>query len=197
MVFALLPPMPLGPRIICGLLGTLVTGVLSLVFRRARWRWHQLVLALGLSPLVILAASRAGVASGDRTEYVFLGGLVAIVCVRGSPTVRPLPDFSVRAWTVIGAAVALGPVMGLVAHGLRYWLGVVDLFAGWEIGLSLEDGLIASFVGAALIVVLVVGSLGLSGQAALATPAKADGGPSRAEPPVAPNGAGRHGTERV
>jgi hypothetical protein len=168
MVFALLPPMPLGQRLMCGLLGALFTGVLNLVFRRARWRWHQFLLALGVSSLVILAASYAGLASGQRTDYVFLGSLVSIACIRGSPAAKPLPDFSVRAWTVIGAAVALGPVMGLVAHWLRYLLGMVALYDDWEIGLSLEDGVAASFAGATLMVFLVLASLRLSGYRAAA-----------------------------
>jgi hypothetical protein len=197
MLFALLPPMPFGPRLVCGVLGTIFTGVLNLVFRRARWRWHQFALALGLSPLVILAASRAGLASGDRTEYVFLGGVVAIGCIRGSPTIRPLPDYSVRAWTAIGAAIAFGPVMGLVAHWLRYLLGWVDLLDDWEIRLSLEDGVNASFAGAVLMVILIIGSRGLSSRAtAAALLGAGDERSCPAEQLVAPDGAGRHGNSR-
>jgi hypothetical protein len=162
MVFAMLPPMPLGLRLLCGVLGAIVTGALNLAFRRAHWRGTQLVVALALAPVVILAASFAGLSSGDRTAYVFLGGLVGIACIRGSPAPGPLADFSLRAWVVIGAAVALGPAMGLVFHYLRYQAGAVELFDDWEVKLSLEDGFRASIAGGLLMAIMVVGSWGQS-----------------------------------
>jgi hypothetical protein len=154
--------MPLGPRIVCGILGTLFAGLLNLVFRRAGWRWRQFPVALGIASAVILAASYAGLSSGDRTEYVFLGAIVGIACIRGSRAVGTLPDFTLGAFVVVGAAVVLGPVMGLAFHYLRYLRETVDLYDAWEIQLSLEDGITASTAGGVLMVIMVVGSLGLT-----------------------------------
>src|SRR5262245_18651545 len=96
---ALLPKMEMGPRIVCGVLGAIVAGMLNLVFRRARWRWHQFTVAIAVAPIAILLGSCSGWCSGgNRTEYVFTGALVGIVCIRGSVCGRRLPDFAVRAW---------------------------------------------------------------------------------------------------
>jgi hypothetical protein len=162
LLFAVLPPMPLGPRIVCGVLGALVAGLLNLVFRRAGWRWRQFPVALGIASAVILAASYAGLSSGDRTEYVFLGAIVGIACIRGSREAGCLPDFPLRASVVVGAAVVLGPVMGLAFHYLRYQVGTVDPYDAWEIQFSLEDGTTASALGAVLMGIMVVASLGLT-----------------------------------
>ena len=164
--FALLPAMPVGPRVLCGALGAFAAGALNLAFRRASWSWRQFLVAMILSLAAILAATCAGLSSGDRTGYVFLGGLVGIACIRGSPAAGPLADFSLRAGVVIGAAVALGPVMGLAFHYLRYRIGDVDLFDDWEVKLSLEDGVIASIAGGLLMTIMVVGSLGRGGRPA-------------------------------
>ncbi len=158
----MLPPMPLEPRLECGILGTVLAGVLNLVFRRAQFRGHQFAAALLLSPLAIVVASEAGLSSGDRTEYVFLGALVGITFVRGSRAPGPLSDYRVRVRGVLIAAVVLGPVMGLVAHYIRYRAGRVGLFDSWEIELSLVDGGIASCAGGLLMVIMAVGSRGLA-----------------------------------
>jgi hypothetical protein len=130
-----------------------------LKFRRAHWLWHQFLLAFLISPAVILVATIAGVSSGDRTEYVLLGAIVGLACIRG--VTAELPDYRLRAGVALLAAAALGPVMGLVFHLLRYTLGFVELTDGWEIGLSLEDGYIASMAGVFLMMVMVSASFGL------------------------------------
>lgn len=157
-VSVVLPPMPYGARIVCGLLGTLLAGILNLVFRRARWRWQQFPAALAVSAVVILAASWAGLDSGNRTEYAFLGAVVGITCIRGSRPAQPLKDFPLRAIVVVATAAALGPVVGLAAHYLRYQLGRVRLADQWEIARSLDDGVVDSIAGAVLMAIMVAGS---------------------------------------
>lgn len=98
--------------------------------------------------------------SGDRTDYVFLGAVVGFICIRGIAV--KLPDFSLRAWVVVGAAVVLGPIMGFAFHLLRYGLGFVELKDDWEINLSLLDGAIASVAGGMLMGIMVLASLGLA-----------------------------------
>jgi hypothetical protein len=163
-LLALLPPMPMQPRIVCGLLGTLVVGVLNLIFRRSALRLGQLLMALVISPGVIVVCSYIGLAEGnDRTEYIFWGAIVGLVCVRGSGKTQYLSDFQQRAWIFIGAAIVLGPVMGLVAHLVRCQITGDSLDDEWEIKLSLFDGVIASFAGAILMGLMVFGSRRLAG----------------------------------
>ena len=170
-LFALLPPMPLGPRLVLGLLGMLFAGVLSLVFRRARVRWGQWAAAAALTPAVIVALSALGLNSGQRTEYVFWGAVVGIVCVRGRRPAGPTPAFGTRSAVVFIAFATLGPVVGLLFHWLRYQAGVVELYDGWEIRLSLEDGAIASVAGCLLAGLLVIMSASRARSAAPPTPA--------------------------
>ncbi len=172
-----LPPMPYGDRIVCGLLGTLLGGILNLVFRRARWRWQQFPAALAVSAVVILAVSWAGLNSGNRTEYAFLGAVVGIAWIRGSRPAQPLKDFPLRAIAVVGAAAALGPLIGLAAHYVRYRLGRVRLADQWEIARSLDDGVVDSIAGAVLMAIMVASSWSLWRSAA---PNQAEVPPSEA-----------------
>ena len=158
-MFALLPPMPLGPRLVLGLLGTLFAGLLNLVFRRAKIRWRQCALAFVLCPFVILAATTLGLNSGQPTDYVFFGAAVGILCIRGTPREGAIPHFSYRAAIVLITFAIFGPVMGLAFHYLRYQ-AAVELHDAWEIGLSLEDGVAASLAGCLLGAILVLTSVG-------------------------------------
>ena len=160
MPFALLPPMPLGPRLVLGLSGTLFAGLLNLVFRNARVRRDQWAVAFVLSPTVVLAATGLGLSSGQRTEYVFCGAVVGVLCVRGDPRAGAIPSFFGRAAVVLIAFAALGPVVGLAIHYLRYRAGVVRLDDEREIQLSLEDGVTASVVGCLLGGIMVLASVG-------------------------------------
>jgi hypothetical protein len=159
MPFALLPPMPLGPRLVLGLLGTLFAGVLNLVFRRATVRWWQLGAALLISPVVIFAASGFGLNSGQPTEYVFLGAVVGIICIRGSRPAGPIPALPLRAVVVFIAFAVLGPVVGVACHYSRYQAGVAELHDDWEIQLSIEDGVIASIAGCVLAGIMALASV--------------------------------------
>jgi hypothetical protein len=156
--FAILPPMPLTPRLILGLLGTLFAGLLNLVFCGSKGRARQFVWAFALSPAVILGASMLGLNSGQRTDYVFLGAVVGIVCVRGTRPPGPIPAFGRRALVVFIAFIVLGPLVGLAFHWLRYQAGYVALYDDWEIQLSLEDGFEASIAGSLLAGTMVLAS---------------------------------------
>jgi hypothetical protein len=154
-IVALLPPMPLSPRIALGILGMLFAGMLSLVFRRAHFRLLQWVTALALAPAVIVFLSILGLNSGQKTEYVFCGALVGIVCVRGQRPFEPIPAFASRSLALFAAFALCGPAIGLLFHYFRYKAGLVQLVDEWEIGLSLEDGVIASAYGCILAGILV------------------------------------------
>jgi hypothetical protein len=174
--------MPLGQRLLLGLLGTLCAGLLNLAFRGAKVRWGQWAVALVLSPAVVLAATALGLNSGQRTEYVFCGALVGILCVRGSRPPGPIPAFSPRAVVVLVAFASLGPAVGLASHYLRYKAGLVALGDEWEIELALADGLIASFAGCILAGLMVlsalVGNSGAAGRGPMAPVASAVPGPA-------------------
>ena len=88
--------------------------------------------------------------------------MVGIACIRGAPTSGHLPDFWLRAFVVVGLAIALGLVVGFAFHFLRYQEGTVDLFDDLEMRLSFEAGIDASIAGGILMGLMVIGSLGLS-----------------------------------
>jgi hypothetical protein len=110
--------------------------------------------------MVILIATGLGLSSGQRTEYVFCGAVVGILYIRGTPRAGVASHFWRRAAAVLIAFAALGPVIGLAFHYLRYRAGLVQLNDDWEIQLSLEDGVIASFAGCLLAGILVLSSIG-------------------------------------
>jgi hypothetical protein len=158
-LFAMLPPMPLGARLVLGLLGTLFAGILNLVFRKAAPKWWQFGLAFLLCPGVILLISEIGENSGQRTPFVFFGALVGIVCIRGRGRPEGIPSFALRAGIVFVTFVALGPVIGLGSYFLRYQARVVRWEDSWERGLSLEDGFDAGFAGAILALTMIISAI--------------------------------------
>lgn len=156
MLLSLLPPMPLLPRLVLGLVAAILAGFLNLVFCRAHWRLSQLILAAFVAPLVVYLASVSGLNSGQPTECVLLGAVVGLFLVRGSAPRQPIPSFRTRAVILLGALVLLGPVIGLVFHYLTYLSGWVALDDSGEIRLSLQDGMIASIAGSVLGVLMIV-----------------------------------------
>lgn len=156
MPLALLPPMPLLPRLVLGLAAAILAGILNLVFCRVHWRLSQLVLAAFVAPLVVYLASLLGLHSDQPTEYALLGAIVGIFVERGAPPRQPIPSFQTRAAILLTAAILLGPVIGMVAHFLRYLVGSVTLDDSQEIQLSLQDGIIASVAATVLAVLMIV-----------------------------------------
>ena len=189
--------MPLGPRLVLGLLGMLAAGVLSLVFRRARPPWGQWAAAAALTPAVIVALSALGLNSGQRTRYVFWGAVVGILCVRGDRSAKPIPAFAVRSAVVFVAFVVLGPAVGLLFHWLRYQAGIVALDDDWEIGISLEDGAIASAVGCLLAGLLVLASAGGGWGSAPSGPATSPSAAGGSAEPSAPLAVGSRARRSV
>ncbi len=156
MPLALLPPMPLLPRLVVGVVAAILAGILNLVFCRARWRWSQLVAAVFAAPIVVYLVSWLGLKSGQRTGYALVGAIVGILIVRGAPPSRPIPSFRTRAVVLFAAVVVLGPAIGLAFHCLRCSTGWVVLDDFSEIRLSLQDGIIASVAGTVLAVLMIV-----------------------------------------
>lgn len=156
MPLALLPPMPLLSRLVLGLVAAILAGFLNLVFCRAHWRLGQLVLAAFVAPLVVYLASLLGLNSDQSTEYALLGAIVGICVVRGAPPRQPIPSFQTRAAILLTAVILLGPVIGLVAHFLRYLVDSVTLNDSQEIQLSLLDGIVTSVAGTALAALMII-----------------------------------------
>jgi hypothetical protein len=155
MFLSLLPPMPLLPRLVLGLVAAILAGILNLVFCRARWRLGQFILVIFVAPMVVYLASVSGLSSGQRTDCVILGAIVGILVVRGSQRHERIPSFRARAIVLLMAVVVLGPATGLVFHYLRYLAGWVTLDDSWEIRLSLQDGIVASVAGSVLAVLMI------------------------------------------
>jgi Tol biopolymer transport system component len=145
-----------GKRFVLGFLGMLFAGLLNLCFRRAKWRWKNFCWALLITAPVVLLTWKLGLITGQRTEYVLLGAVVGILCIRGSRPPEPIPGFRYRVIIVLLAIIILGPVVGLMFHYLRYLAGVVTLYDDWEIRLSLLDGLIASIAGLILAAFMIL-----------------------------------------